>query len=174
VNVRIHLTDLNTAKFRWTLAAVLLAAAGVLTGPHLIPTPRSSAAPYRPSAPPARNALELQFLQENAIAMARMMRAMAPSATGDADRDFVAQMIPHHQGAIDMAMAILRAGRNQHLKRLAQEIIVTQRDEIAAMCLAIGAAAGSPAGVPTKPEGGTALDEQSDSQQAKLAACTQE
>jgi hypothetical protein len=172
--VRIHRIDLSTVKSRWVLAALLLAAAGVLMGPRLSPTPRSSAAAYPPSAPPARNALELQFLQENSIGMAKMMRDMAPSATGDADRDFVAQMVPHHQGAIDMAMAILRAGRNQQLKRLAQEIIVTQREEIAAMCLAIGEPAGAPAAVLNKQEGGTSLDEQPDLQHAKFPACKQD
>jgi uncharacterized protein (DUF305 family) len=47
-------------------------------------------------------------------------------------------MVPHHQGAIDMALIILRFGKNEQLRRLAQEIIVTQRQEIAAMKLAVG------------------------------------
>ena len=47
-------------------------------------------------------------------------------------------MEPHHQGAIDMAQALLRYGTNEQLKRLAQEIIVTQQQELAAMRLAIG------------------------------------
>jgi hypothetical protein len=47
-------------------------------------------------------------------------------------------MIPHHQGAIEMARAELRYGRNEQLRRLAQEIIVTQQQEIAAMRLALG------------------------------------
>jgi len=46
--------------------------------------------------------------------------------------------VPHHQGAIDMAQAVLRYGRNEQLRRLAQEIIVTQQQEIAAMRLAVG------------------------------------
>jgi DUF305 family protein family protein len=50
----------------------------------------------------------------------------------------VAMMAPHHQGAIDMAMAVLRYGRNEQIRRLAQEIIVTQQQEIAAMRLAVG------------------------------------
>ena len=70
--------------------------------------------------------------------MAKMMAAMTVDPTGDVDRDFVAMMVPHHQGAIDMAVALLRYGRNERLKRLAQEIIVTQQQEIAAMRLAIG------------------------------------
>jgi len=47
-------------------------------------------------------------------------------------------MVPHHQGAIDMARAVLRYGRNEQLRRIAQEIIVDQLQEIAAMRLAIG------------------------------------
>ena len=42
-------------------------------------------------------------------------------------------MVPHHQGAIEMAQAELRYGRNEPLRRMAQEIIVTQLQEIAAM-----------------------------------------
>jgi uncharacterized protein (DUF305 family) len=52
---------------------------------------------------------------------------------GDADHDFAAMMIPHHQGAIDMAKAELLYGKNPVLRRLAQEIIVTQNSEIAVM-----------------------------------------
>ena len=66
------------------------------------------------------------------------MADMAVKPTGDVDRDFVAMMIPHHQGAIDMAQAVLRYGRNEQLRRLAQEIIVKQQQEIAAMRLALG------------------------------------
>lgn len=65
------------------------------------------------------------------------MRDMDVKPTGDVDRDFVAMMIPHHQGAIDMARAVLRSSRNETVRRLAQEIIVTQQDEIRAMRLAI-------------------------------------
>ncbi|MDB4956950.1 MAG: hypothetical protein JWO36_4519 [Myxococcales bacterium] len=81
---------------------------------------------------------ERPFLDENAKAMAKMMADMDLKPTGDVDRDFVAMMAPHHQAAIDMATAELRYGRNEQLKRLAQEIIVKQHDEIAAMHRAIG------------------------------------
>ena len=47
-------------------------------------------------------------------------------------------MTPHHQGAIDMAISELRYGKNEQLRRIAQEIIVDQMQEIAAMKLAIG------------------------------------
>ncbi len=53
--------------------------------------------------------------------------------TGDPDHDFAAMMIPHHQGAIDMAKAELLYGTNPVLRRLAQEIVVTQNSEITIM-----------------------------------------
>ncbi len=68
----------------------------------------------------------------------RMMTAMNIRPSGDVDADFVAMMVPHHQGAIDMARVELRHGRNELLRRIAQEIIVTQQDEIAVMRLALG------------------------------------
>jgi len=70
--------------------------------------------------------------------MAKMIAAMNVAPSGDADADFVAAMIPHHQGAIEMAKAELRHGRNEQLRRLAQEIIVTQQQEIVVMRHAIG------------------------------------
>lgn len=53
--------------------------------------------------------------------------------TGDPDRDFLAMMIPHHQGAIDMAKAVLAHGKDPIARRLAQEIVATQQAEIALM-----------------------------------------
>jgi Domain of unknown function (DUF305) len=86
----------------------------------------------------AASPAEAPFLAENDAAMTRMMAAMNIKPSGDVDADFVAMMVPHHQGAIDMAQAELRYGRNEQLRRLAQEIIVTQQQEIAAMRLALG------------------------------------
>lgn len=84
---------------------------------------------------------EAQYLTENDEAMKKMMAGMAAAkTTGDIDRDFVWMMTPHHQGAIDMARAVLRSGRNEQIRRLAQEIIVTQQQEIVAMRMAIAGA----------------------------------
>jgi hypothetical protein len=60
--------------------------------------------------------------------------------------------VPHHQGAIDMAQAVLRYGHNEQLRRLAQEIIVTQQQEIAAMRLAIGDPLPPSVASPTQPD----------------------
>jgi uncharacterized protein (DUF305 family) len=64
-------------------------------------------------------------------ANARMHREMDIRFSGDADRDFAAAMIPHHQGAIDMARTVLRHGRDPGLRRMAEQIIAAQEREIA-------------------------------------------
>ena len=68
-----------------------------------------------------------------AEAMSRMHHEMMTPATGDPDRDFARMMIPHHQGAIDMARVQLQYGKDPRLRRLAPGIIVEQTQEIAVM-----------------------------------------
>src|SRR5215472_14128859 len=86
---------------------------------------------------PASTSSETSFLNENEAAMRKMMTGMSIAPSGDVDQDFAALMIPHHQGAIEMAQAELRHGRNELLRRIAQEIVVEQQQEIAAMQLAV-------------------------------------
>jgi uncharacterized protein (DUF305 family) len=81
---------------------------------------------------------ERPFLAENAAAMTKMMNDMMIKPTGNIDRDFVAMMVPHHQGAIDMAQAELRYGHEAQLRRIAQEIIVDQIQQISLMRVAVG------------------------------------
>jgi uncharacterized protein (DUF305 family) len=104
------------------------------------------------AAAPAPTATS-EFAQDMNAAMDRMMDAMRVQGTGDVDRDFATMMIPHHEGAIDMAVAELRYGTNSQLKRIAQEIIVDQQQEIAAMRLAIGDPLPPSEPVPTQPKG---------------------
>ncbi len=59
------------------------------------------------------NSAEAPFLAENDAAMSKMMTDMAVKPTGDVDHDFVEMMVPHHQGAIDMAKAVLRYGKER-------------------------------------------------------------
>jgi hypothetical protein len=103
---------------------------------------------------------ESAFLRENDAAMTKMMDGMAAKPTGDIDRDFVAMMAPHHQGAIDMAVIELRYGKNEQLRRIAQEIIVDQMQEIAAMKLAIGEQIAVSAPAPTQPTSAPAASEE--------------
>jgi hypothetical protein len=109
---------------------------------HASPAPSST-------VPPVEVSGEAAFLAENDVAMTRMMNDMAVKPTGDVDRDFVAMMIPHHQGAVDMAQAVLRYGKNEQLRRIAQEIVVEQLQEIAAMRLSVDQALPPPAAAPT-------------------------
>jgi hypothetical protein len=90
------------------------------------------------AAMPAGDGNEQAFMRENDAAMNRMMTDMAVKPSGDVNRDFVDMMIPHHQGAIDMAKALLVHGDSETLHRIAQEIVITQQQEIVAMRLAIG------------------------------------
>jgi hypothetical protein len=80
---------------------------------------------------------EQSFLGANGHVMDRMMSAMIAKATGDIDVDFVDLMEPHHQGAIEMAQLEIRYGHNEQLRRISQEIIVEQQQEIVAMRVAL-------------------------------------
>jgi hypothetical protein len=66
-------------------------------------------------------------------AMDRMHRGMAVTPSGDADIDFARMMIPHHQGAIDMAQVELAQGKDSTLRAMAQDIIKAQEGEIATL-----------------------------------------
>jgi uncharacterized protein (DUF305 family) len=97
---------------------------------------------------------EQPFLSENDAAMKTMMKDMRIQPTGDVDRDFVAMMVPHHQGAVDMAKAELKYGHNEQLRRLAQEIVANQQREIVLMRNAASDAQPSTALLQTAPTAG--------------------
>lgn len=63
----------------------------------------------------------------------RMHRDMDVTFTGDADADFVRAMIPHHQGAVDMAKVVLAFGKDPKIRELAESVVQAQESEIAMM-----------------------------------------
>ena len=102
-------------------------AAGSAIAQPVMPHGHNQPAAAAPDSPDAA------FQREMAQAMRRMDEGMMIRPSGNADRDFAAMMIPHHQGAIDMARAELQFGRDPVLRRLAQGIIVEQQQEIELM-----------------------------------------
>ncbi len=109
---------------RSTLTAMLLAAtlaAGAALAQH-------AGHGARPAAP-AEPASTREFRAANDA----MHKAMDIRFTGLADHDFIAGMIPHHEGAIAMAQVVPRHGTNPEVKRLAHAIIAAQQKEIAWM-----------------------------------------
>jgi Domain of unknown function (DUF305) len=79
---------------------------------------------------------QTRFMLLMNASMAQMDRDMSAAPMNNSvDHDFVTMMIPHHQGAIDMAKAELSYGKDPVMRRLAQEIIVDQKSEIDAMQL---------------------------------------
>ncbi|WP_186275855.1 CopM family metallochaperone [Burkholderia gladioli] len=126
-------------RFRHALRSILpLAAAAALLGAPAFASAQQGAAPamqgmqgMKMSAPNDGAAGSTAAFQG---ADQKMMQGMsAPPYTGDADKDFVAHMIPHHQGAIDMAEVELRYGKDPAMKKLAAEIVAAQRTEIRTM-----------------------------------------
>jgi hypothetical protein len=125
-----------------TVCALALSAAWPMAASADKPAPGNSSTPTVCD--------EWPFLAENSAAMDKMMAGMDIKPTGDVDGDFAAMMIAHHQGAIDMAIAELRYGRNEQLRRISQEIIVDQQQEIAAMRTALGQPLPTSAPAPTQ------------------------
>ena len=113
--------------------------------------------------------VEKPFLAENDAAMNKMMTDMSIQPSGDVDHDFVEMMVPHHQGAVDMAQAELRYGHNEQLRRIAQEIIVEQLQEIAAMRLALGQPLPPSIASPTQPAQVSGMSQHSTSQGSAMS-----
>ena len=66
--------------------------------------------------------------------MARMMQDMhSPGYSGQPDSDFLAMMIPHHEGAVDMARLVLIHGHDPMVRQIAEEVVASQTVEIAVM-----------------------------------------
>jgi uncharacterized protein (DUF305 family) len=111
-------------KFKWVSIGVLLAC-GVTASAQMEMNMDMST---KPSG--------IKFMRDMDTSMKKMDHDMsAAPMNGDVDHDFAAMMIPHHQGAIDMAKGELSYGKDPVMRRLAEEIIVDQQAEIDVMNL---------------------------------------
>lgn len=112
-------------KFRLTAVAQIMSAL-LLSGPSVLAEDmKGMSMTMKPAATLADKAF--------ATSMKTMMNNMHVKATGKPDEDFARMMIPHHQGAIDMAKVELQYGTNPQLRQLATDIVAAQEREIAQM-----------------------------------------
>jgi uncharacterized protein (DUF305 family) len=108
--------------------SVVLSAAAVAAAPPASAQTHAGDAGHPSAVHPGSFATEMHARMR---AMAETMNRV--SMTGDPDRDFLAMMIPHHQGAIDMARPVLVHGRDPLTRQLAEEIMASQQAEIGSM-----------------------------------------
>ena len=121
-----------TSRFNQSLYAIAAVAALAFAPPGFAqPRPAPAAMPGMPMpATPGGMPMSANH-QEMMQSMEKMNRdMMGASMTGDPDRDLVVMMMPHHQGAIDMARIYLRDGKDPAIRKMAEKIIVDQEREI--------------------------------------------
>jgi len=102
----------------------------MMQGQSMPPVQGGGCGAHRSAQPPVNtSAATRAFMAAND----KMHREMAITYSGNADRDFIAGMIPHHQGAIDMARIVLQYGADPEVRDMAQAIIREQEREISQM-----------------------------------------
>ena len=111
---------------------VLLLTAALLAAPAAAQTPpEDTSPPLRRDHTTLLPSVAVPATAAYDAAIDRMRRGMNIPFSGDADRDFVAAMIPQRQGAIDMAKVELQYGRDPQIRKSAQDIIAGEERDIA-------------------------------------------
>jgi uncharacterized protein (DUF305 family) len=124
-------THIGWSRWRRVASHLVAFAAGVALALAL--APRATQQFKSPSLAAPRPAATSDFHRALQTVMVQMDAGMCITPSADADRDFAGAMIPHHQGAVEMARLELLYGHDPRLRRLAQGMVVEQSQEIALM-----------------------------------------